>query len=248
MVPFGLNSEYKALRSVLLYKPGREIHQYPVPSEIEHLRKIDHNQIATEFDHIIKTFQGFNINVILIDDTPLSNDRKYLYNMMYCRDLMFITPAGAIVGNMANSSRKEEILYAQKTLNDNNIPVLHVIEGEGRFEGADALWVNDKLVILGVGNRTNNEAFGQIKKVLGKIGVGCVALPSCQTKTQHLLGTVQFVDNDMVLVRHEICDNAVIEFLEKKHFTIIRIPENIEVTTRQAMNIVCIAPRKVRPN
>ena len=245
MMQFGLNSEYGKLKSVLLYKPGPEIHNYSRPASIDHLRPIDHAAISDEFDNIIKTFEGLGINIIQIDPTPITDDRMYLYNMMYCRDLFFMTPEGAILGNMANSTRKDEILYAERTLIANNIPIVHKISGKGMFEGADALWINNNLVIVGVGNRTNNEAYLQIKLALSKMNVDCISLPSYQTKTQHILGTVQFVDRNLVIVRQEITDNEVNRFLKEHDFTIINVPENNEVRTKQAMNIVTISPRTI---
>lgn len=245
MKNFGLNTEYSKLSSVMLYKPGIEINNFPEPTKIEHLRQINHAAISTEFDTVIKTFEAFGVKVIQINSTPLSDDSWYLYNMMYCRDLLFMTPEGAIIGNMANSSRKDEVLYAEQTLKNNDIPILRIISEDGRFEGADALWVNKKLVVVGIGNRTNREAYKQIKHQLAKMNVDCVALPSYQTKTQHILGTVQFVDYNLVLVRHEITDKEVIRFLTEQHFTIVNIPENPEVRTKQAMNIVTLSPRNI---
>ena len=101
------------------------------------------------------------------------------------------------------------------------------------------------LVAVGVGSRTNRRAYEQIKDILKQADVECVALPSYQTQTQHLLGTVQIVDRDLALVRHEIADNAVIRLLEDHHFTVVKIPENPEVRTRQAMNIVTVSPRTI---
>lgn len=245
MKKYGLNTEYGRLSSVLLYKPGIEINNYPDPAKIDQLRQIDHTVISTEFDTVIQTFESFDVKVIQIDSAPLSDDRWYLYNMMYCRDLLFMTPEGAIIGNMANSSRKSEVLYAERTLKDNDIPVLMKISGGGRFEGADALWVNKKLVVVGVGNRTNKEAYEQIKYQLSKMNVDCIALPSFQTKTQHILGTVQFVDHDLVLVRSGITDKQVSDFLIKQQYQVLNVPENAEVRTRQAMNIVTLSPRKI---
>jgi N-dimethylarginine dimethylaminohydrolase len=245
MKNFGLKSEYKKLNSVLLYKPGKEIHNYPDPAEIQQLRPIDHDLISAEYKNIIATFEKHGVTVVQIDPTPINDDRWYQYNMMYCRDLLFMTPQGAILSNMANSTREHEVLYAERTLKNNNIPILHKIDDDGRFEGADALWVNEKLVVVGVGNRTNSSAFQQIRTQLSKMDVECVALPSYQTKTQHILGTVQFVDNNLVLVRYEITDLEVIRFLEYHNFTVIKVPDNIEVRTKQAMNIVTVSPRNI---
>jgi N-dimethylarginine dimethylaminohydrolase len=245
MINYGYNTEYGKLTSVLLYKPGVEINNYPNPAEIEQLRPINYKAISVEFDNIIQTFKRLGIDVIQIDPSPLSDDRWYRYNMMYCRDLLFMTPEGVIIGNMANSSRKDEILYAERTLKTNGIPILHKISGDGRFEGADALWVNKKLVVVGVGNRTNQAAYEQIRSLLAKMNVHCIALPSYQTRTQHILGTVQFVGKRIVLLRHEITDPAIERFLNENRFIVVHVPENNEVRNKQAMNIVTISPRNV---
>jgi N-dimethylarginine dimethylaminohydrolase len=183
--------------------------------------------------------------VVLMDPTPLGADRSYRYNLMYCRDLFFMTPQGAILSNMANSTRSEEPLYAGRTLEACGIPLLHTVCGEGRFEGADALWLGKNLVLVGVGNRTNCQGYQQIKTVLHQQGVKCLQVPSYQTQTQHLLGTLQIVDGNLALLRHGIADHALGRLLETHGFEIIRIPENHEVRTRQAMNIVTVAPRTI---
>jgi N-dimethylarginine dimethylaminohydrolase len=242
---YGVNSEYGRLATVLLYKPGPEIGNNPDPAAIQQLQPIDPAAISAEFESIFQTFGQLRVEITRIDPSPMSQDRNYLYNMMYCRDLLFMTPLGAILGNMANSVRSEEVLYARRTLEMLGIPVLHTVSGEGRFEGADALWVHDRLVAVGVGNRTNSEGFRQVEAVLGQQGVATVPLPSRQTTTQHLLGSLQIVDRDLAFVRHEIVAREVVDFLEEQRFTLIRIPENREVTSRQAMNIVTIAPRTI---
>ena len=67
MINFGSNSEYSKLKSVLLYKPGKEINNYSKPALIDHLRPIDHAAIGAEFDNIITTFEHFGIDAIQID-------------------------------------------------------------------------------------------------------------------------------------------------------------------------------------
>jgi len=245
MTEFGLKTEYDRLNAVMLYRPGPEIGNHPDPPSIQHLAPIDYAAIYKEFGNIIRTFEARGITVHLIDPAPISTDRNYLYNMMYCRDLMFMTPAGAILSNMAGSTRRSEVLYAARALTRLGIPVLHTVSGDGRLEGADAIWVKEKLVMVGIGSRTNREAYDQIKDVLRKINVDCIAVPYRATSTQHLLGTVQIVDKNTAMVRHELIDREVLKFLEDHHFIMIKIPENREVRTRQAMNIVTMSPRTI---
>lgn len=240
---FGVNSEYAQLTSVLLYKPGPEIAGYPDPKRIQQLAPINHNAMKQEYEAIIACFGRYGVAVNLIDPTPINEARDYLYNMMYCRDLLFMTPHGAILANMANAGRRQETLYAARTLKSLGIPLLHTVSGEGRFEGADALWLRGDLVVVGVGNRTNSQGYQQISDVLARQRVTCAAVASHQLITQHLLGSVQIVDRNMALVRHEIIDQEVVRFLEESNFKVVAIPENSEVKNRQAMNIVTIAPR-----
>jgi N-dimethylarginine dimethylaminohydrolase len=230
---------------VLLYAPDASIDNYPEPPRILHLRPIDHAALMREYAAVIAAFEAHGVTVTLIDPAPLDADQWRRYNMMYCRDLFFMTPRGAIVSEMANCVRAKEPLYAARTLAALGIPLLHTVSGEGRFEGADALWLRDDLVLVGVGNRTNREGYSQVRDVLAGQGVVCVALPSSQVTTQHLLGSVQIVDCNLALVRHQIIDPEVVRFLEEQHFSVARIPENREVRERQAMNIVTVAPRTV---
>jgi len=241
---YGCNSEYGQLSSVLLYRPGKEIHNYPFPAEIQHLRPIDHALLSQEIDNIVKTYQNLGIQVIEIDPEPLGTDLSYHYNMMYCHDLFFMTPAGVILASMANSTRREEPRYVERTLTKHGIPLIGKICGTGRFEGADAIWLNDRLVAVGIGYRTNLEGFEQVREILKGVGIGIESLPllSSQTRTQHLLGSVQIVDRHLALVRSGICNEIVINSLRNEGFSVIEIPENDEVKNRQAMNIVTVAP------
>jgi N-dimethylarginine dimethylaminohydrolase len=242
---FAVNSEYKKLSAVMLHVPGTEIDSYPDPLMIRHLAPIDHRALILEFDAVIACYNHLGIEVHLIDPTAMDDGRDYLYNMMYCRDLFVMTPHGAIMANMADTVRSQEPQYAARTIRSLSVPLLHVVSGDGQFEGADALWIRDDLVLVGVGNRTNRQGYQQVRDVLERQGVTCVSLPSCQTITQHLLGSVQIVDTNLALVRIEIVDRKLVEFLEENGFKVIAIPENSEVQMRQAMNIVTVAPRRV---
>jgi len=240
----GLDSEYAELSTVLLYKPLAAIANHPDPDSIQHFARINHEELTDQLDKVIGTFTYLGVHVALIDfpDDPTDCSN---YNMMFCRDLLFMTPAGAIMAKMANETRTMEVSHATRKLLKEGIPILHTISCEGRFEGADALWIDKKLVAVGVGNRTNHEGYQQIKKILARIGVEAVALPSTQKLTQHLLGSVQIVAKDLALVRTELVASEVVSFLANQGFNIVSIPENPEVRSRQAMNIVTVAPGKI---
>lgn len=237
-------TEYSELKAVLLYKPSARIAAHPEPEKIKHNAPIDYRILSDEFDRIVELYRSLNVHVTMIAP-PHNQEDPSNYNMMFCRDLFFMTPEGAVLAQMANDVRRGEVAHAAATLLKRSTPVVHEICGDGRFEGADALWVTPKLVAVGIGNRTNMPAFEQLQKVLKKTGVNAVALPSTQNHTQHLLGSLQIVDRDLALVRAGIISPEINGFLAKNGFKIIDVPENSEVCSRQAMNIVTISPRKI---
>lgn len=242
---YGINSEYGRLTRILIHLPGPEIADHPDPLSIQQIAPINHGLMSQEYRAFQETFARLGITVQTMDPDPAGDGQDHLYNLMFCRDLFFMTPAGAILASMANENRRPETACAARALERLGVPIIHRVHGEGRFEGADGLWLNENNVIIGVGNRTNSTAFNQIKEVLEKQGVNAIPLPSTQTRTQHLLGSLQIVDRNLSLVRQELIDPSISGVLESHGFRVVPLPENDEIRQRQAMNILAVAPRTI---
>jgi len=67
--------------------------------------------------------------------------------------------------------RRKEVYYTHKKLAELGVPILRTIHGQGTFEGADLLWLNEETVVLGIGVRTNREGARQVAEVLKVMGV-----------------------------------------------------------------------------
>jgi N-dimethylarginine dimethylaminohydrolase len=242
---FGLNTEFRPLQAVLLYKPGPEIAEAENPSSIQHLKKIDAAIMEKEYLHIIRILQTFHVQVFFIDHQRLQDtNSQYVYNLMYTRDLIFMTPWGAVICQMAGEVRRDEVRYAQRTLDQIGVPVLAAIQKPATCEGADVLWLRENCVIVGVGNRTNTQGLTQLQEILKpqKIQIIPVPLPP---HIQHLLGILQLIDRDLALLRSDLADAKIKNILHDQKIRVIDIVENEEITHRQAMNIVTLAPRKI---
>lgn len=240
-----VDSEYKPLKAVLLCKPHPKIEDVANPREVHHLSKIDYAVIEKEYEQIIRIYKKFKIKIFLINLPKIEGtDNRYCFNIIFTRDHFLMTPRGAIISRMFSDIRQSEIKYVKKALEIAGVPIRMVIRDKGTFEGADALWINDRLVIVGVGNRTNAEGFRQIKEELKQDSINCIRVPASRGSL-HLLGALQLIDSDTALARTNLIGPRVIDILKENKIKIIKIPENTEVRERQAMNFVIIASKVI---
>lgn len=239
------NSEYRPLRSVLLSVPSPEIEKVDEPGKAFYSKIIDYDILKKEYNKLVKVYKKLKIKVNFINAKKIADtDPRYKFNLMFVRDLFFMTPKGAILSRMSSEIRRDEVRYTERSLKNIKVPIIGSIQGEGTLEGADALWVNEKLVLVGVGNRTNTKGFLSLKKELRRQGVQCVRVP-VPGGVLHLLGALQFVDSGLALVRTELVDVKIIDLLRKNRIRIIAIPENREVRVKYAMNFVTVAPKRI---
>jgi N-dimethylarginine dimethylaminohydrolase len=238
-------AEAAPLKTVLLHRPGPEVGKVDDLAAAHYERPILSALLDEEFTRISAVFAGLGVEVLWLQPVlGPDEDRKCLLNMMYARDLFFMAPKGAVLSRMAFSIRRGEVAHARVALEAADIPIVHEIDGDGTFEGADALWIRKDLVAVGVGKRTNSEAFRQLQRLLAEDGVHCIALPP-PDRTQHLLGGIQLVGCGKVLVRTGIVAPRVTDFLTEQGLFVVAIPENEEVRSRQAMNVVVTAPAEL---
>ena len=169
---YSSNNEWNNLKAVLLYLPNHNLPKAKNANEILHLDIIDFNVLNTQLLELIKCYKELGIRVHLINPYMINGTSNIeFYNLFYVRDLFFMTPEGAIISRMASKVRAGEERFASYAISRLGIPILRTIGGSGTFEGADALWINSKTVIIGTGNRTNFSGFEQINECLKIQGV-----------------------------------------------------------------------------
>jgi N-dimethylarginine dimethylaminohydrolase len=236
----GVRAEWHELKDVLLFIPDPDT---PPPCEanaVQHLDAIHFPLLSTQMEAAATAFERLGVRVHKI--VPLSSGP--FYNLVFARDLLFMTLEGAVVSRMASQVRAGEERHAAHALAEMGVPILRTISGRGTFEGADALWAREDLVLVGVGNRTNRDGFDQLAACLSPMGVRCeaIALPD---RVQHLLGCFQIVDKDLAVVRGSILPDASRSLIEGLGFDLLFLEESEEVARHQAMNFVVLGPRRI---
>lgn len=233
---WGISSQCAPLKSVLLRMPGSEINEFSW-EEARFREGIDPDKFREAHQRLVDVYEENGVKVYFLDE-----QREDRPNAVYCRDLMFMTPEGAIIARPALPVRRGEEVAMAKTLAALNIPIVKTITGTGTFEGADCLWVDRKTAILARSSRTNEAGYNQVAQVLREQGVETILTVPIPYTNAHLDGIMNFVDTDKAIVNTRQVPYDVVEYLMNRGYNIIDAPDQDEARFSLGLNIVALRP------
>ncbi|MBN9167719.1 MAG: hypothetical protein BGO98_41095 [Myxococcales bacterium 68-20] len=159
-------------------------------------------------------------------------------NVVFMRDLFFMTPEGAIIARPAAEQRALEPRLVAARLAALGAPILATVHGRGCFEGADALWLDPETVLIGI-RRTNVEGAEQVSRVLAPMGIRTIRLP-VPPRIQHLLGAMIFVEPGRAVLHPRAVKTEIEAVLRAHGVALVVLPDDDEVTLIRAMNFVVL--------
>ncbi|MBM3464712.1 MAG: amidinotransferase [Armatimonadetes bacterium] len=233
----GVRSEVDRLRAVLLARPPDSLGGEEDLDERLLMAPVDVPGMRVQCEMLANIFESLEIYCYQVgsqEDVPP--------NIVFMRDLFFMTPEGAVVGRTASQARAGEERHAAAALAAVGVPILMTMRGSATFEGADALWVNPSLVMVGCGVRTNTEGYEAVSGLLASLDVRSVAVALPQG-VQHLLGVVNFVDYDLAVIRADRITDEIRDALRDHRLLVLDATR--EVTRGLAMNFVTLSPRRI---
>lgn len=233
---WGISSQCAPLKSVLLRRPGSEINEFSW-EEARFREGIDPDKFREAHQRLVDVYEENGVKVYFLDE-----QREDRPNAVYCRDLMFMTPEGAIIARPALPVRRGEEVAMAKALAALNIPIVKTITGTGTFEGADCLWVDRKTAILARSSRTNEAGYNQVAHVLREQGVETILTVPIPYTNAHLDGIMNFVDTDKAIVNTRQVPYDVVEYLMNRGYNIIDAPDQDEARFSLGLNIVALRP------
>lgn len=236
------DSEVGRLRAVLMHRPGAEIEgiSWDNYKDFRFRAPMDAVRAREQQDRLAGIYRAHDVEVYYVEGQRL--DRP---NAMYLRDLVFMTPEGAIIARPAMAARRGEEKAVAATLANLGIPILKTINGDAYFEGACAMWVDRDTVIIGTGSRANEAGARQVESELRNIGVNHIIRTQIPYGSIHLDGYMNMVDRRKMLIFpwHFAYDCAK-ELLDMG-FTFIEATNIEEIKTRMALNVVALEPGHV---
>lgn len=233
--PFGVASSVTPLRDVLLSVPGEET-AVADPAAWLMLDRPDPERFRAQCDALAWIYRAEGVTPHLVRPTHPTP------NHVFACDLFFMTPEGAVLARMAARQRAGEERGVAAELARLGVPILLTPRGTATFEGADAVWLDARTVLLGVGRRTNAEAVAQIAPLLQAMGV-TVRTAELSPGVQHLLGAIVPVDERRTLALADHLTPSLREALAG--WDIVEIPSDEETEDRRAVNVVTLRPNRV---
>lgn len=235
----GIDSEWAPLRAVVLHRPGEEVRGVEDPDASLMLAAPDPEAMAEQHDAMAEAYRERGVTVHYVDPpcTPPPNQ-------IFCADLMFMTPEGAILGRPASTVRAGEERWLARRLADLGVPILRTVGGRGTFEGADACWLDRDTVLVGRGLRTNAEGAGRVAECLAWIGVDAIQV-DLPHASMHLMGEIRIVDRDLAFCRRNRTPWTAVRALEEKGYEVRFFPDEEECRRTMGHNFVALGPRKV---
>ena len=236
---FSVSSECTELGAVLVHRPGKELSETKEANDAQMLSLPDERLVRQQHDGIASSYKDAGVEVIYVSPPELSTP-----NQMFVADLMFMTPSGAIVGRPASTVRAGEERWVARKLADVGIPILRTVGGMGTFEGADAMWLDNSTVLIGLGLRTNPDGAEQVATTLVEQGVTSIIV-DLPHGSMHLMGSLRIVDRDLAFVRSGGLPWTGMNALTEYGYEIKLFPDEDEISQGMAHNCVTLAPRKV---
>ncbi len=233
---WGVCSEVEQLKAVLMRRPGKEIENFDAKEMRFSDEQIDIDLIRKQHDNIANIYKQHGVKVFYVE-----NQREDRPNSIFCRDLMFMTPEGAIITRPGMATRRGEERYIAESLAKLGVPILRTITGDGIFEGANAMWVDRYTCVLSTGSRCNRSGYEQVEIELKRMGVNVIHMQQPFSNI-HIDGLMNPASNDTILVHASQVPYDVLDMLKKKGYKILEAPSLTEVRYTFACNFVALEP------
>ncbi len=206
---------------------------------LNYLGPQSYDTVQREYDRFVGLLAASGMELAYLPADPATG-----LDSIYAHDPLVVGNGGAILCNMGKNARRDEPDVTADYLRQLDIPILGRITGEGRVEGGDVLWVDQRTVAVGEGYRTNAEGIRQLTELLGDEVDEVIAVPlphwTGPDDCLHLLSFISPVDHDKAVVYSRLMPVPFRQWLLARGITLIEVPD--EEYDSMATNVLAVAP------
>lgn len=237
-------SEYADLKSLFLKHPKEAFKSQEFIDanwkNLNYLAKPDFSRAIDEYDQLLDIFHAYDIKTSL-----MCSDNTTGLDSLYVRDASITTDQGVIICNMGKDQRNYEPKQHLQEYLELNKPILGTIQSPGMLEGGDVAWINNEILAVARGYRTNDEGIEQLGKFLQHTVKDILVMHSPHYKGPsdvfHLMSVLSPIDKDLAVVYSPLMTVPFRIKLIDLGFELIEVPD--EEFDSLGCNILAIAPR-----
>ncbi|MDN7245241.1 dimethylarginine dimethylaminohydrolase family protein [Planococcus shenhongbingii] len=238
------SSMYQPLERVIVKHPADAfISQEHIGKEwrkVNYLSEPDYEEAQKEYAEFIALLEQ---HVPTIDYLPKSEEVSM--DSIYAHDPVKFTPEGAIILKSGKALRQPEAEVYKKFLAEKGIPIIGELTGDATSDGGDIVWLDDRVLAVGNGYRTNAEAIRQIKEMTAHMVDEFieVQLPHADGEEEclHLMSFISMVDQDLAVVYSPLMPIAFRKLLLSRGIQLIEVPK--AEYDLLGCNVLAVAPR-----
>ena len=243
---FGCQNMVDPIRRVLMKHP-REAYQNQnslndKSPQLNYYGVPNYNKALADYESFTELLTSFGAEVYFLpidDSTSLDS--------VYTHDPCVISNGGIILCNMGKEARLSEPDAVKDYFESIDIPILGQIEAPGTLEGGDIVWLNERIVAVGEGYRSNAEGIGQFKALLGNLVDEVISVPlphwTGPGDCLHLMSNISPIDHDLYLVYSRLLPVPFRKYLLHRQIQLIEVPD--KEYDSMGCNVLALAPRKV---
>jgi len=242
---FGSQSEVGKIERILIKHPQDAfISQKNVDAQwrdLDYSSCPDYNKALEEYEDFVDLLKK---EVSEIHHLPKSD--KTGLDSIYVHDPVIITKGGAILCNMGKEGRRGEPSACGDFLSELGMPILGAITGEGRLEGGDVVWLDEGILAVGLGYRTNDAGIRQLKELTAELVDEFVVVPLPHWRgpghVLHLMTLISPVDYNLAVVYSRLLPVPFREWLINRGLKLLEVPDS--EFGSMACNVLAVAPRR----
>ena len=237
-------SEYGELKSLLLKHPRDAFRSEGYLEDnwqnLNYLVKPDYYKAIDDYEKFIEIFTNHNIDVQFLEHHDTTG-----MDSIYVRDAAITTNEGMLICNMGKEQRNGEPNRQLQHFLQQGGAILGTFQGEATIEGGDVAWLNDNVLAVARGYRTNAEGINQLKQLLQNTADEVVVMDAPHYKGPgdvfHLMSVLSPVDKDLAVVYSPLMTVPFRERLISMGIKFVEVPD--EEFDSLGSNVLAIAPR-----
>ncbi len=236
-------SEVEPLRRVMVRRPEEAFQSSATVRsswrELGYHGAPDLEAAKAEHEAFVEILQDAGAQVVYLDhDDPLGMDS------LYPRDASVVCKDGAILCRMGKATRGLEPQAHGEAYRKLGIPILGEICGDGRLEGGDVAWLDERTLVAGLGYRTNAAGIEQLRDLLSDRIEELIVVPLPHwhgpADVFHLMSMFSPLDRTLALVYSPLLPVPFRNALLDRGFLLVEVPD--EEFERMGCNALVLKP------